>query len=125
MILVTGATGFLGRNLCPYLVEQGHVLRALVRPTSQVEFLRDLGVELAVGDVRDAQSVLDAAQGCQKIIHAAGKFRFWGRHRDFFATNAQGTANVLKAAVQVKVDRFIYISTIAVAGAPQTSWNHR
>jgi len=120
VIFITGATGFLGHNLCPFLIERGHRLRALVRPTSDVGFLRELGVELAYGDVRDFESVERAVQGCRQVIHAAGKFRFWGRYEDFFGVNVQGTANVLEAAVQAGVERLIHISTIAVVGAPST-----
>ncbi len=120
MILVTGATGFLGHNLCPYLVGRGHRVRVLVRTTSDVTFLRDLDVELAYGDVRDPEAVLRAARGCRQVIHAAGKFRFWGRYEDFFAVNVQGTAHLLEASVHAGVERFIYISTIAVVGAPRS-----
>ncbi len=120
MILVTGATGFLGRNLCPYLVEQGYRLRALVRPTSDVAFLEALGVELAYGDVRDAVAVERAVQGCRRVVHAAGLFRFWGRREDFVAINVGGTANMVTAALQAGVERFIYVSTIAVVGAPRS-----
>ena len=120
MVLVTGATGFLGRNLCPYLVAQGYRLRALVRSTSNVAFLRELGVELAHGDVRDPDSLRRAIQGCRWVVHAAGKFRFWGRREDFFAVNVEGTANVLAAALRADVDRLVYISTIAVVGAPRS-----
>jgi dihydroflavonol-4-reductase len=119
VILVTGATGFLGRNLCPYLVERGHRLRALVRPSSNTVFLSDLDVELVQGDVLDLDSLLGAAQGCQCVVHAAGKFRFWGNSEDFFSVNVQGTANVLKAAVGAGVRRFVHISTITVVGAPR------
>jgi dihydroflavonol-4-reductase len=136
-VLVTGATGFLGHTLCPYLVERGYRLRALVRPSSDYEFLRPLGVELAWGDVRDLQTVHQVIEGCQAIVHAAGKFRFWGPREDFFAVNLTGTRNVLEAALrqaqdgalrhslrsqdgaqQVGVERFIYVSTIAVIGVP-------
>jgi dihydroflavonol-4-reductase len=119
MVLVTGATGFLGRNLCPYLVAQGYRLRALVRSTSNVAFLRELGVELVYGDVRDLASLRRAVQGCRWVVHAAGKFRFWGRREDFFAVNVDGTANVLAAAARAEVDRLVYISTLAVVGAPR------
>jgi len=119
MVLVTGATGFLGRNLCPYLVAQGYRLRVLARSTSNVSFLRDLGVELVYGDVRDPDSVRQAIEGCRWVIHAAGKFRFWGQREDFFAVNVKGTANVLAAAACAGIDRLIYISTIAVVGAPR------
>jgi dihydroflavonol-4-reductase len=120
VILVTGATGFLGRNLCPYLVARGHRVRALVRPASDTAFLSALGVDLAFGDVRDATSVRQAVQGCRSIMHAAGKFRFWGQRVDFFQVNFLGTANVIEAALGAGVERFLYISTIAVAGAPRS-----
>jgi dihydroflavonol-4-reductase len=119
-VLVTGATGFLGHTLCPYLVERGHQLRALVRPSSTWGFLRSLGAELTWGDIRDAAAVYAATQGCQAVVHAAGKFRFWGRREDFFAINLEGTRNALEAARLAGVEKFIYVSTIAVVGAPRT-----
>jgi len=120
-VLITGATGFLGHTLCPYLVERGHRLRALVRPSSDCDLLRQLGVELAWGDICDAESIRTATEGCRMVVHAAGKFRFWGRREDFFAANLDGTRNTLEAARQAGVERFIFISTIAVIGAPRSS----
>ncbi len=119
-VLITGATGFLGHTLCPYLVERGYRLRALVRPPSAWGFLRPLEVELAWGDIRDAETVRAATEGCRAVVHAAGKFRFWGRREDFFAVNLDGTRNALEAARRAGVERFIYISTIAVIGVPRT-----
>lgn len=118
-ILVTGATGFLGHTLCPYLVERGHRVRALVRASSAWGFLPPLGVELAWGDVREAEAIRAATEGCWAVVHAAGKFRFWGPSEDFYAVNLDGTRNALEAARQAKVERFIYISTVAVVGAPR------
>ncbi len=118
-VLVTGATGFLGRTLCPYLVGRGYRLRALVRTSSDWEFLPPLGIELAWGDVRDTEAVHAAAEGCRMVVHAAGKFRFWGRRTDFFSINLDGTRNILEAARQVGVERLVFISTIAVIGAPR------
>lgn len=117
--LVTGATGFLGRTLCPYLIERGYRLRAFARASSDVDSLRDLGVEIALGDVCDAASIYAAAEGCQAIVHAAGKFRFWGRRENFFAANQAGTRNTLEAARRANVERFVHISTVAVIGAPR------
>jgi dihydroflavonol-4-reductase len=119
-VLVTGATGFLGHTLCPYLVERGYRLRALVRSSSTWDFLPPLGIELAWGDIREASAVHAAAQGCQAVVHAAGKFRLWGQREDFFSVNVEGTRNALAAAQQADVERFIYISTVAVVGVPRT-----
>jgi dihydroflavonol-4-reductase len=118
MILVTGATGFLGHNLIPLLIERGHSVRVLVRPSSSIDFLRPLGVHIAYGDICDRASVAAAVEGCQAIIHGAGKFRFWGKAEEFFQINVQGTQNVAEAACQAGVQRLVHISTIAVIGKP-------
>ena len=118
MILVTGATGFLGHNLCEYLARRGASVRALVRPTSDYAFLERLGVELSWGDLNDAPAVARACAGCQEVVHAGAKFRFWGPWEEFYRTNVLGTHHVLEAACQAKVRRFLYVSTIAVIGRP-------
>jgi dihydroflavonol-4-reductase len=117
MILITGATGFLGRNLLPRLRDAGYPVRALVRPHSDTAFLRQEGVELALAaDISDTAAVADAMQGCSHVIHAAGLFRFWGDRASFWQTNVGGTAAVLQAAADAGIERFIHISTIAVVG---------
>ena len=118
LVLVTGATGFLGHTLCPYLKKQGYRIRALVRRISDFGFLQDLGVELAYGDIRDTEAVSSAVQGCRGIIHAAGKFRFWGKREEFYSVNVEGTHTILEAATAERVERFVYLSTIAVVGKP-------
>ncbi|RLC65722.1 MAG: hypothetical protein DRI48_06400 [Chloroflexi bacterium] len=120
-VLVTGATGFLGHTLCPYLVQRGYRLRALVRPSSDWEFLPPLGIELAWGDIRDADAIQAATEGCRAVVHAAARFRFWGSREEFFTTNLGGTRNALQAAKRAAVERFVYISTVAVIGAPRTN----
>ncbi|GAB4444496.1 MAG: NAD-dependent epimerase/dehydratase family protein [Anaerolineae bacterium] len=116
MILITGATGFLGRNLCEHLANQGYTLRALVRPATETTFLENLGIEIARGDVTDAASVQAAVTGCDYVIHAAAHFRLWGPPPPFVKTNVEGTRNVLEAALAAGVKRFVHISTIIVVG---------
>ena len=118
MILITGATGFLGHNLCEYLAGRGALMRALVRPTSDYAFLEELGIELAWGDLNDAEAVARACEGCQEVVHAGAKFRLWGPWEEFYRTNVMGTHHILEAACQAKVRRFIYVSTVAVIGRP-------
>lgn len=120
MILVTGATGFLGHNLVPLLLRRGHRVRALVRPASRWQFLEELGVELAWGDMRDRGAVMDAVYGCDAVVHGAGHFRFWGRSQDFYETNVEGTRHVLEASRLAGVQRFVHISTVAVVGRPKS-----
>lgn len=117
MVLITGATGFLGHNLVPQLIAAGHKVRALVRPTSEYHFLQALGVELAfTEDITDGYAALQAIHGCRYVIHAAGLFRFWGDAHLFWQTNVGGTTAVLNAALSEKIEKFIYISSIAVVG---------
>lgn len=117
MILVTGATGFLGHNLIPRLRRAGYQIRALVRPSSDVEFLVRNGVELACAeDITDVTAVHQACQGCQYIIHAAGHFRFWGSLPTFWQTNVEGTATILAGALAAGIERFVHISTVVVVG---------
>ncbi len=120
MILVTGATGFLGHNLIPQLRAAGHEVRALVRPTSNTRFLQAHDIELAyTEDISDPEAALSAVQGCDQVIHAAGQFRFWGDSLSFWQTNVAGTHALLEAATAVSVERFIHISTIVVVGKTQ------
>ena len=117
MILVTGATGFLGHHLIPQLCAAGYAVKTLVRPSSDVRFLQEMGVELAyTNDISDPAAALAACQGCDQVIHAAGQFRFWGDSPSFWRTNVGGTSALLQAATAVGVQRFIHISTVVVIG---------
>ena len=120
MILVTGGTGFLGRNLLPMLVEQGYKVRVITRQPEAYPWLAKLDVEVWQADVTDRVAMYAAMQGCEYVIHAAGRFRFWGDNRQFELTNVIGSQNVMDAAVDIGVKKFIHISTIVVVGKPQT-----
>jgi nucleoside-diphosphate-sugar epimerase len=123
MILLTGATGFLGHNLVPQLIAAGYAVRALVRPSSDTAFLRQLGVELAYADdISDQTAVSQACIGCDQVIHAAAHFRFWGEMETFERINIGGTTAVLAAAHAAGVQRFVHVSTIVVIGqTPETA----
>lgn len=119
MIFVTGGTGFLGRHLVAGLCRSGYSIRVLTRyPDQNNWLLRYPGVEIISGDLLDRAVLEQAATGCRYVIHAGGFFRFWGDERKFMATNAQGTENMLQAALQANVERFIHISSVAVIGHP-------
>ena len=94
--LVTGPSGFVGSHLVEALLARGHAVRCLVRKTSSLSFLRDERIELAFGDVTDADSLPAAVAGCDYVYHAAGLVKA-RRESDFFTVNAQGTASLLRA----------------------------
>jgi nucleoside-diphosphate-sugar epimerase len=116
--LVTGGSGFLGSHLVEALVARGDEVRVLVRPTSKTAFLESLGVELAYGDLSDRQSLKAAVQGMERVYHCAALASDWGTWENFLAANVTGLRNLLDAALEAGVSKFIHISTTDVYGHP-------
>lgn len=114
--LVTGASGFIGWHVARTLIENGQRVRALVRPGSRV---RELEVETAQGDLRDADSLQRAVAGCGLVFHVAADYRLWAkRPEELYESNAGGTRNLLEAARRAGVDRVVYTSTVGCIGIP-------
>lgn len=122
-VLVTGATGMLGSELTRQLVREGTSVRILRRETSSLDLLDDVrqDVEHAIGDVRDAASVLRSMEGIEHVYHTAGFIGFSGRRdRDQLeAVNVRGTANVVNAALRRDVLRLVHTSSMAAFGRPE------
>src|SRR3990172_1207211 len=112
--LGTGASGFIGSHIVERLVAAGDSVRAFVRPTSDVSFLRALGVELTQGDITDPASLPPAMDGIEAVYHAAAAVTDWGSWRLFRSVTIEGTANVLEAAARANVSRFLHVSTDGV-----------
>jgi dihydroflavonol-4-reductase len=111
-ILVTGATGLAGANICKLLVERGDVVRALAREGADTGPLAALGVEVVTGDVTDPEAVLRAARGSDSAIHCAALLGGASQNlADFEAVNIGGTKNVLDAAEAVDLRRVVAVST--------------
>lgn len=116
-ILVTGGTGFIGGHLCRRLVQDGHSVRALVRNSNGSKELRDLGIDIAIGDLKDYDSLVKAVKGVDIVYSFAAIFRQENVSRkDFWATNVQGTKNLLDAAVEAGVPRLAHCSSTGVYG---------
>jgi farnesol dehydrogenase len=114
-VLLTGATGFLGRNVAGRLAARGHALRVLVRPTSRLEGLPH-GVEVAAGDVTDAASLAAAAEGCAAVLHMAALVKVWVPDPERFeAVNVGGIRNAL-AAARAAGARLVYTSSFIALG---------
>jgi nucleoside-diphosphate-sugar epimerase len=110
--LVTGATGFLGSYLVEQLVERGDRARAFCRrPTPE---LKALGVEIALGDIRDAGAVEDACRNVDTVFHTAAVAGIWGPWELFYQTNTLGTQHVVQGCLQHSVERLVFTSSPSV-----------
>jgi NADH dehydrogenase len=113
MILVTGATGFLGRHVVAALRGRELSVRCLVRDRARAGSLESLGCDLAVGDVTDAESLRAAAEGCDVIVHLVSIIA--GRPEDFDRVMVDGTWNVIDAAQKAGVGRFVLMSALGAS----------
>ena len=120
MILVVGATGLLGSEICGQLVARGKRVRALARPTSdpaKTDRLRAFGAEVVPGDLRDADSLAAACQGVSAIITTASAlpFAYQPGANSPQITDRDGYLSLIAAARAAGVQRFIYTSFPPVA----------
>jgi len=116
MNLVTGATGLLGSHIVEQLRRRHRPVRVLVRPNADVTWLRTQGVEFAEGDLCDRPSLRRACQGVECVYHSAARVGDWGPWEEFVAITIEGTRNLIDAAAEAGVRRFIHISSISVYG---------
>jgi len=110
MIFVTGGTGFIGQALIRHLVEEGHQVRLLVRPSQKTPKLPiGIPVEVAVTSLGDERGLRAAMVGVDIVFHLAGVERR-GVSEDLLETDIQGTRSVIRAAVDAGVERFFFTS---------------
>jgi NAD+-dependent farnesol dehydrogenase len=113
-VLLTGATGFLGKSVARRLAAAGHELRLLARARSNLEGLPP--AEIARGDVTDRDSLRRAADGCGAVLHLAALVKTWVPDRTRFeAVNVQGLRHVLEAAREAGA-RLVYTSSFIALG---------
>lgn len=114
-VLVTGASGFIGGAVARVLLAKGARVRALLRPGTTPNVPGPTAVEPVSGDLRDAQSVRTAAEGCTAIFHVGGLYSFFADAAELAAINVGGTRNVLDAARHVGA-RVVHTSSISTIG---------
>lgn len=111
-VLVTGGGGFLGSALVKRLVGMGITPVVLGRQTYPE--LERIGAVQFRGDIRDTLAVSTASNGCDTIFHVAAKAGVWGSRREYFSTNCEGTASVIRACQVNSIPRLVYTSTPSV-----------
>ena len=111
-ILVTGGGGFLGSSVCRQLAGQGHKVIAIQR--SAAKHLEAHGIQSIRGDITSFESLQQAAEGCEAIIHTAGKAGVWGKPEDYRRINVGGTQNVLECCRQLEIPYLVHTSSPSV-----------
>jgi len=114
--LVTGANGFIGSHLCEELLARGYEVRALVRPTGDLTWIEELGLEIVHGDLRDPGSLAAAAAGMDLVFHAGAKVRAKDTS-DYERVNHEGTRLMAEACAARGVGRFVLLSSASAAGS--------
>ena len=125
-VIITGANGFVGSNLTKYLSRDPSLeVYAMVRPNAPVNFLRDFQYkddsnekwfEIVESNLLDEDSIVEAFEDKEIVIHLAGFVSDWGDKKRFFQINVEGTKKVLRAARIVKASRVLYLSSLTVHG---------
>ena len=113
MILVTGASGFVGGHVVRALAGAGERVRALVRDAHGAATLESVDCELVRGDVTDAESLRSAVEGCTAVVHLVAILV--GKPADFERVMTHGTASLLEAAVEAGVKRFVQMSALGTS----------
>lgn len=137
MILVTGGTGFLGAHLLHLLIQKHpqQTICATKRPNSNLQLVADIAhkIKWLHADVLDTEALYSAMQGVEQVYHSAALVSFVGTQRpNLYNINVKGTANVVNAALENKVKKMVYVSSIAAIGRSekndqvneQTKWEN-
>ena len=117
MLLITGASGFLGNYIVDEMLAAGYEVRALVRNPSKRKFSWGSMVEIVEGDLLDVESIARAMEGVENVIHAASVVSFWKkRHKEMRKANVEGTANLINLSLDCKISKLVHVSSIGALG---------
>lgn len=114
--LITGATGFVGSHIAKKLKDNGEDVIALARKSSDTSFLEQSEIEIRYGSVTDPSSLYQATKGIDRIFHVAALTDEWIPKNITYEVNVEGTENILQASMENKVERFFFVSSLAVLG---------
>jgi nucleoside-diphosphate-sugar epimerase len=118
-VFVTGGTGFIGGEVVRQLRERGEVVACLVRNPAKAGKLEAVGCELITGDLGDEAAIRRGMEGCEAVIHAAAMYEVGipkSQRPAMRTANVGGTQLVLRAALEAKIPKVIYVSTVGVFG---------
>jgi nucleoside-diphosphate-sugar epimerase len=115
-VLITGATGFIGKNLIPALIKFQKI-KIFVRETSDIElFKKNTKIEITYGELEKDEGIEQALNGVDIVVHCA--VRTIGKNFiEYYRTNTAGTANLIRAMNKKKIKKILYLSSHAVCGS--------
>ena len=110
IVAVTGASGHIGINLLPRLIDNGYQVRVLVHKNSKA--FNGFDVTPVQGDILNKDSLIECIDGAEIVIHLAGKVTIDKKSDEALKVNVEGTRNLLDASMELSVRKFIYFSSI-------------
>ncbi|MFC5430955.1 hopanoid-associated sugar epimerase [Paraburkholderia denitrificans] len=114
LVLITGASGFVGSAVARIAQDKGYAVRVLVRPTSPRTNLATLDAEVVTGDMRDVASMRAALRGVRYLFHVAADYRLWAPDpHEIERANLEGAEATMRAALEAGVERIVYTSSVA------------
>jgi len=120
VVAITGATGFVGSHLTHRLTQEGKKVRVLARNPEKAKKILPSSVEIFQGDITSPENVLPFINGATHVYHLASILQEPGTPDDqFWKVHVEGTQNLLNAALEFGVKRFVHFSTIGVLGSPK------
>jgi nucleoside-diphosphate-sugar epimerase len=115
IILVTGANGFLGKNLVEALLKKGNIVRVVIRKINK-QFEENENIEVIYGDLRNPEVIEKAVKGVDIVYHCAALTTNKGPWRSFQENNIEATRNLLIAAEKAALKKFVFVSSVVVYG---------
>lgn len=123
-VLVTGGTGFVGRHVVQELVQRGHEVLCLLRPGSEKKIPQARNVQAVYGDVCQPDTLTPAMRDCEAVVHLVGIIReFPNRGITFKKMHLEATANVVAAARQANIHRYIHMSALEAKPEPVAGYH--
>lgn len=121
MVLVTGATGFLGQYIVEELLAKAYKVRVLIRKPAESIYHQDNRVSIYEGDILDLMQLEKALEGVDYVIHAAAMVSFSSKDLDeMMRINVKGTEQLVDLCIELSIKKFILISSIGALGRSES-----
>lgn len=122
-VLITGATGFLGKYIVEELLENNYEVIAFGRNEKAGEKLQKIGAVFLKGDLTNKGDLYSASAGVDAVVHAGALSSVWGKWQDFYETNVLGTENVLEVCCERNIKKLVFISSPSIYASAKDQLN--